>query len=280
MEYQKIIGEINKSLYRTTERLSAWLFRAFKKNGNYWRDFVLAKLSDNQREIIISKGFKELSDLDLVALLRIADRNWYELLRVYSDIGNTEREVVRAITGIRNRWAHCAAEPYAKEQILSDLYNLRDFFKIVGVDAQAKSEIRDLLRGVVDGDVGLGIEPIVTESPQSKSAKAPQKGTLTIELNSIVRLKSDANKTGVVLSITPVGDTIKYQVYIDGRSSQFYADQIELVQFADESNNASLDDLLRIMTARQLCPPSSNNLFSLNQVYGLNFYEQKKLTFC
>ena len=110
MEYQKIVGEINKNLYKTTERMAAWLFRAFKKNPNYWRDFVLAKLSDNQRFIIEQKGFRELADLDLAALLRIADRNWYELVRIDSDLGNTEREVVRAITGIRNRWAHIAAE--------------------------------------------------------------------------------------------------------------------------------------------------------------------------
>lgn len=262
MDYQSIIGEINKNLYRSTERLAAWLLRAFKKNSNYWCDFVLTKLSDNQRMITTSKGLNELIDLDLAALLRIADRNWYELLRMYSDIGNTEREIVRAITGIRNRWAHCSAEPYPKEQILSDLYNLRDFFKIIGIDANSKTEIRNLIRSVIDGDSSTNNETVASES--LKTVTTQLKKSLTIELNSIVRLKSDSNKTGVVLSLTPIGDTIKYQVFIDGKNCQFFADQIELVQLTGESQKASLDDLLRIMTARQLCPPSSNNLFSLN----------------
>lgn len=81
MEYQRIIGEINKHLYRTTERLSAWLFRVFKKNDNYWRDFVLAKLSDNQRAIIEQRGFREFSDIDLAALLLLKEVNLAKIKR-------------------------------------------------------------------------------------------------------------------------------------------------------------------------------------------------------
>ena len=56
MKYQQIIGEINKHLYKATERMPAWLFRCFKKNPNYWRDFVLTKLSVTR--MIMAKGLR------------------------------------------------------------------------------------------------------------------------------------------------------------------------------------------------------------------------------
>lgn len=260
MKYQQIIGEINKHLYKATERMPAWLFRCFKKNPNYWRDFVLAKLSDNQRMIIEQKGFKELDELDLAALLRIAERNWYSLTNTYTNLGNTEREVVRAITSIRNRWAHLGTQAYSREQILTDLYNLRDFFKIINIDADAKTAIRELIRNVTsDASIEDNITAEVTPRAVTSQAKSN-----TIEQNSIVRLKADHSKTGVVMQKMPVGDTIKYNVFMDGKIEQRFADQIELVVQADNEQKASLDDLLRIMTARQLVPPSSTNLFSLN----------------
>ena len=114
---------------------------------------------------------------------------------------------MRAITSIRNRWAHLGTQAYSREQILTDLYNLRDFFKIINIEADAKTAIRELIRNVTsDASIEDNITAEVTPRAVTSQAKSN-----TIEQNSIVRLKADHSKTGVVMQIMPVGDkSIKY----------------------------------------------------------------------
>jgi SNF2 family DNA or RNA helicase len=94
-----------------------------------------------------------------------------------------------------------------------------------------------------------------------KEKKSAQK---EIRVNDIVHLTSDPNTKGVVMSISDVGDTKQYQVFINGEMKYFYDGQIEPDVLPKKSEKIDIDDLLRTLTARQICSPSSNSLYSLH----------------
>lgn len=88
--------------------------------SNWWDECVIDNLSYNQRETAIQKNFKELSDFDLAALLRIADKSWYTLRQV-AYLPTRERDCIRDMMRVRNNWAHCKASLPGKDEILLDL---------------------------------------------------------------------------------------------------------------------------------------------------------------
>lgn len=63
-----------------TKELCAWLRQALPRlSDNWWQNHVLDQLSFQQVKIVEQHGITELTKLDLVALLRIFDRNWFEV---------------------------------------------------------------------------------------------------------------------------------------------------------------------------------------------------------
>jgi ERCC4-related helicase len=85
-----------------------------------------------------------------------------------------------------------------------------------------------------------------------------------IAVQNIVHLTSNPTITGVVMGVSDIGDTKRYEVFINGSIKTFYAGQIELKITPQNSEKINIDDLLRIFTARQICSPSSNSLYSLH----------------
>ena len=107
MNDMKIVSKMNEYLHHATNALCEWLQSYLPRaTSNWWEECVIDKLSYNQREIARNKGFTNLSDFDLAALLRIADKNWYTM-RSFAYLPTNERECVRDMQGVRNNWAHC-----------------------------------------------------------------------------------------------------------------------------------------------------------------------------
>ena len=122
MEQKIIVSRINNYLYQATILLANWLSEKLPKfSQSWWEECVLDKLSYNQRLIAEEKGFIKLSDFDLAALLRIADRNWYALREV-TYLPTKERECLHRMVSVRNNWAHCSGVLPGKDAIISDLF--------------------------------------------------------------------------------------------------------------------------------------------------------------
>ncbi len=68
-----------------TKEMCAYLERTLPKlSDDWWKNQVLAQLSFQQLQIVEQHTITELSKLDLAALLKILDRNWFEISRVAS----------------------------------------------------------------------------------------------------------------------------------------------------------------------------------------------------
>ena len=80
MDNGQIVSRMNTYLYTAARVLADWLSNLLPRvSDDWWEECVLDKLSYNQRETAVSKGYTELSDFDLAALLRVAYKSWYAI---------------------------------------------------------------------------------------------------------------------------------------------------------------------------------------------------------
>ena len=107
---ENIISRMNDYLHKAAQALASWLSVMLPKSGeDWWEECVLSNLSYPQRELIEKKGLSKLEELDLAALLRVANKSWYTM-RGYAYLPTSERECIRDMIGVRNNWAHVSAE--------------------------------------------------------------------------------------------------------------------------------------------------------------------------
>ena len=81
-------------------------------------------------EDIVDNNYGKLEQFDLAALLRIADKSWYDM-RSFAYLPTSDRECVRAMMRVRNNWAHIAGAIYDKDIIINDLTVILNFFELI-----------------------------------------------------------------------------------------------------------------------------------------------------
>ena len=81
---------------------------------------------------------------------------------------------------------------------------------------------------------------------------------------SLVYLIGNPDVRGIVMSITDLGDTKKYDVFVDGNFKTFYSGQIALYVEAANYNWVDISTFRSYLTAYQINNPSGNDLYSLN----------------
>ena len=95
MDNDQIVSRMNSYLHTSANVLADWLGSLLPRaSDDWWEECVLDKLSYNQREMAIERGFTELGQFDLAALLRIADKSWYAM-RTVAFLLTRERESKR-----------------------------------------------------------------------------------------------------------------------------------------------------------------------------------------
>jgi len=75
---------------------------------SWWADLVVATLSFQQRRAVETRRITALSGLDLAALLRVLDANWYAIADRLG-LPSEARHYLKEMRTVRGRWAHAAA---------------------------------------------------------------------------------------------------------------------------------------------------------------------------
>ncbi len=73
--------------------------------SDWWHLLVLEKLTYQQQSFAQKLPNNALEQLDLSALLRVIDQNWYELAEL-CHFSKDARNWLKEAQSIRNRWAH------------------------------------------------------------------------------------------------------------------------------------------------------------------------------
>lgn len=259
MNGEYIISKLNGALYQATIHVSIWMNKILPQiTKNWWQECVMDKLSYNQRMIAAEKNITKLEEFDLAALLRIADRNWY-VMRDFACLSTKNRDCLRNMMVVRNKWAHCSGALPQIELIKKDVLTIIGFLKQfdgpqnIIIDLETMTENLDKLETEADS---------LDQTEQERAASLERS---EIKEKNIIKLVSQPNVRGVVISVESVGDIQKYNVFVDGSIRTFYAGQIVLAEEQQPTYNwIDLPTLQSYLSAFEINNPSSGKLYSLN----------------
>lgn len=265
MDNDQIVSRMNTYLHTSSNVLAEWLGKLLPRTSDdWWEDCVMAKLSYNQAEMARERGFTELGQFDLAALLRIADKSWYEMRNV-AFLPTRERECIRDMMRVRNNWAHVSAMLPGKDAILVDLATLHDFFEQRECEDSLVNEVDRMIEEVKSPstvDFSSFVQEESVQSVEDIEPKVADENEITEK--SLVYLIGNPDVRGIVMSITDLGDTKKYDVFVDGNFKTFYSGQIALYVEAANYNWVDISTFRSYLTAYQINNPSGNDLYSLN----------------
>ena len=93
-------------LKEATRELCRFLEKVLAEVGgdDWWQRLVVGQLSFQQQRYVEQRDVKRLESLDLAALLRVLDRNWFEITRKVTQSPDA-RHYVKEMQTVRNRWA-------------------------------------------------------------------------------------------------------------------------------------------------------------------------------
>lgn len=263
MDDQYIVSKINEYLHQATGLIVSWLDAKLRKVcEDWWNECVLDRLSFRQREIAIEKDFKELSDFDLAAVLRIADKNWYDM-RNFAYLHTSERECIRDMQSVRNNWAHCAGTLPGKDAIIHDIEVLIKFFLQMEAPKNDINQLEEFKRNVQNENIAaitsteeIEGEDVVVDGNSISDSEIKEKDT--------VYVIGDPKTKGMVFSVQNIGDTTRYEVFVDGGLRTFYLGQIAPVVEKVKYNWVDINTFQSYLSAYEINNPSAGNLYSLN----------------
>lgn len=251
-----IISKMNEFMFRLTGQMGGWLTNKLPRlTDRWWDDLVLNNLSTLQRTQVENTGIATIEGLDLAAILRIYDRNWFVITSSYF-INNKDRQHIRDMKEVRNTWAHISTQEISKEKVVRDVNTIIEL--MCAFDASS-ADIRDMEGFIFDIEEDKEIQK---EIPKKAIVKAVNESVETgeIAVGSMITLVSDSSVVGAVVGIS--GD--KYSVLVGSEVKSFYKEQIKLMEKKNAADRLSLDRVKASITAYQINNPGSANLYSLN----------------
>lgn len=252
-----IIGKMNKFMFQLASQLSGWLScRLPKMTENWWQELVINNLSPLQQDTVLSNHIHEVSELDLEALLRIIDRNWFTITSMFF-IDNRERANIKRMMEVRNTWAHITSEEITKEKVISDIDALMTVMQAFDASSKDTREIEKFSMDIEDAE---DIQEKLEVNCITKRGNESIAGSNDIAPGSPVCLKSNPSVIGAVISKT--GN--RYSVLVNGKFESYYEEQLQLIRKTDAAQQLPLSRVRTALTAYQINHPGSSNLYSLN----------------
>jgi ATP-dependent helicase HepA len=228
-------------------------------SGDWWQKNVLDRLSFQQQRMTLERGVTALHQLDLAALLRVLDQNWYELsapLRWPREARNWVKE----LQTIRNRWAHLSTEETPPSEIYRDADTLGRVLALIGAPPTIIDRVEVEKRRTLSA-----MTPAAANLVQPLAEPAPSTGPSTLfKMGEIVALRADPTKLLPIVEVLPSSGECRYHVFENGVKALYYESQLQSV-----SENSSAKEMLGVgelkahLTSLQILSPSTGNLFSL-----------------
>ncbi|MBA4418469.1 MAG: helicase [Syntrophus sp. (in: bacteria)] len=253
---------LNNLFQRTTVCLVAYLERTLPPLfEDWWKQAVLNSLSFQQQRRIEQRNLSSLAALDLAALLRVLDQNWYQISSRL-DLTSEARHFVKEMQTIRNRWAHATTEGFPVEDVYRDLDTLQRFAAIIEADDALLQEIRATKTDLLAIEIGF---PGYGESIEQRPHQENKKHDAEFELGQIVSVKSNPTIRGAVISVLPGKPENRFKVFVDGKAQTYYASQLQNDDLRDDdAESLPCEQFHAHLTALQIRYPGLSTLYSLN----------------
>ncbi len=266
MDNQLFFQRFPELLYIVTKHLTIWLENVLSSlDEDWWGSLVIPALSYQQKQRVDRLEIRQLEKLDLSALLRVVDKNWYPISNVKRfTIG--DRNYVKEMQTIRNRWAHSDMHGFKVDDIYRDIDTLERFALLINIPKQETISIGEFKDSVLSMKLSAPVESQTQNKAEKsqESVKVKNDDNEIIEVGSIVTLESDPSKKGAVIEIEGDSEDTLCRVFIDGKIQPFYLSQLCKFRKEKARKTVSIDELHCLLTCLQIKHPSMFTLYSLN----------------
>ena len=254
---------LNSLFQKVTVNLAAYLEKLLPALfEDWWKQCVLNSLSFQQRRRLEQNNIdSSLAALDLAALLRVLDQNWYQISTKLS-MTSEARHFVKEMQTVRNRWAHVTTEGFPLEDVYRDLDTLQRFSVVIGVDDILLQEMRDTKTSILANKMqssgpGEAIDPL--------TALGTKKTEAEFEPGQVVCVKSNPTIRGAVISVLPGKPENRFKVFMADEMQIYYASQLQSEDIqGDETLSLLCVQFHSYLTALQIRYPGLSTLYSLN----------------
>jgi len=264
MDEAVVASKMSRLLHLATRELVRWLESHLPavENG-WWATLVLPSLSYQQHQQVSQRGIATLDQLDLAALLRILDFNWYSLSQRFK-LSYQDRHYVKEMRTVRNRWAHVDVRGVPQDAVYRDVDTLQRLLEMLGVPGDGLDEIKAFKSSLAPS----ASETTSVTRPSDEPAEIVETKSAAIkgnfEVGDMVTLKSDPSKTGVIMTVEGHEPTSRCTVFVDGRPQPFYLSQLQPATQREARENIPVEQVHTRLTAIQISHPSLSTLYSLN----------------
>lgn len=250
---------ISEIIYLTARELCRYLEQSLPLLGadNWWKKYVLAELSHQQEAHVEKNNITKLSELDLAALLRVFEKNAYELSWKVT-LPSDAKHLVRKMIEMRNRWAHVSVEETDVEGSLGEQSSLKHFALMIDADDELLKKIelfvnKDLSKDEKPSQAAVAVEISAVE------------GSTVFSVGQVVALKTSADSSGVVTQINAGAGETRYAVFINNEIRSYYESQLVVKSDSGSKlNRISLAGYHAFLSALQISHPNRSTLYSLN----------------
>ena len=235
-------------------------------SDEWWEKYVVDRLSFQQQRMVQERNYRKLEQLDLAALLRVLDQNWFELsgsLRLPRE----GRHWVKELQTVRNKWAHAsmvqtpASETFRDADTLSRLLNMLDAQDTSRtIVEQAKSEAL----AAMTPNTKAGEMTAMREQASPQTADNAALGRPLFNRGDLVALRADPNVVFAVIDVIPGEAECRYTVFQNNAKQTYYEPQLQAAPAPEAvCDPINIRRLHAHLTSLHLLSPSTAFLFSL-----------------
>ncbi len=247
-------------LKSTTTDLASFLSEQLPKlSADWWRSLVVERLSFQQQRMATERGITSLSQLDLAALLRVMDQNWYELSQALQ-WPRDGRHCVKELQSVRNKWAHLSTMETPPGEIYRDADTLGRLLTLIGAPPGTVENVETEKRHAL-----MAMVPPAALPPQPAPPPVASAGpTALFKMGDIVALRADPAKLLPIVEVLPGGRECRYHTFENGAKALYYESQLQpLATKSPDETMLGASELQAHLTSLQILSPSTANLFSL-----------------
>ena len=248
-----LLKESSKQLARFLGDIMPPLF------ANWWNDGVVNVLSFQQRRRVKELEINSLVSLDLAALLKVFDQNWYQISSAL-ELSSESRHFVKEMRMVRNRWAHAGSAGASADDVYRDLDTMQRFSKVINADEAFIQEILAVKDSARNRIPAYGKKHLDKSSGNKEISSSPE-----FQPGQIVTLKTNPSIRGAVVSVIPGKPENRLVVFSQGETQTYYASQLKVEELAKpETQLFPRDEFHSYLTSLQILHPGLSTLYSLN----------------
>ena len=239
-------------------------------SDEWWEKHVVDRLSFQQQRMVQERNYSGLEQLDLAALLRVLDQNWFEL-SVSLRLPREGRHWVKELQTVRNKWAHASISETPASENFRDADTLGRLLEMLDAEEASLATVENAksvaLAAMTPNATIRETKEGERTSPKPAASEgfgSPTPGGPLFNCGDMVTLHSDPNVVFAVIAVIPGEAECRYTVLQDQAKQTYYESQLRAAPAPDTARDVlDIRKLHSHLTSLHLLSPSTAILFSL-----------------